>query len=642
MRYSPCCSQGGGCYSTATDDDLISPETRISSYPETISVSNEATSQDAIITLNPKARSAMGWSFSLDASGEWIRAEKVRTLGESTGTIYENAVRLYFADNNAYTRRATLTITADDGSTLEIPVSQTGILADASVSVSPESLTFLADSPEVQTLTVTSNMDEIDVVSDSDWCTITESGDGIFTVSCESYDDKTQERIAILTVHVGSAETSEAETTVTVTQLRMDVYCYLYGSATPKFATQSGASQMSKVSEGIYADSVYVKNGRIAVYTTDDQAYYLAPEGTLSETATDLTVDVAGLRSIRLDLSAKSYTMERISTQNAMPDGELTSYKTKAYIARSGIKKLWMVEHMRWDGGDISPKLGSAMVPAAAAATGGYANDAVLPQRWDDQAKLISNYETTEIGGTLVGESIYGRIYCFSEILTGEPRYGIDNKINQTFPAGWTAGSTIVDGIGNEVKLEYIVSPGAFTGNNTTDEASYPMLTMQVQGICPYGWHIANASDWIDLLYAMSQASGSSEKYPVDVSQCTYKQYTTASGSATVGNPISPRGVGNSACWYRNTTYWTGGNIADGADEFGFNLYPLGFRYLKQGYQMAGLRCQMWVPLYYSEARAYRINVVINNHTHTYNEMTYVDNGNAILPFRCVKNYENY
>jgi uncharacterized protein (TIGR02145 family) len=106
-----------------------------------------------------------------------------------------------------------------------------------------------------------------------------------------------------------------------------------------------------------------------------------------------------------------------------------------------------------------------------------------------------------------------------------------------------------------------------------------------------------------------------------------------------VNNPVSPRGIGNFAPWLRNKKYWPGGNISDGSDEFGFEYYPLGWRYMTQGYQCYGTRAQQWVPLFYSGTAPFRINVILCN-TVTYAEMTNVDNGQAILPVRCVKNYK--
>ena len=65
--------------------------------------------------------------------------------------------------------------------------------------------------------------------------------------------------------------------------------------------------------------------------------------------------------------------------------------------------KVWMVENMRWNGGDIKPRLGSPMIPSAtgvgAKGTGGYGASA-FPSSWDDP-KLNMAYECTEIGGQL-------------------------------------------------------------------------------------------------------------------------------------------------------------------------------------------------------------------------------------------------
>ena len=60
---------------------------------------------------------------------------------------------------------------------------------------------------------------------------------------------------------------------------------------------------------------------------------------------------------------------------------------------------------------------------------------------------------------------------------------------------------------------------------------------------------------------------------------------------------------------------------------------------MTQGYQCYGVRAQVWVPLFFSDKALYRINVILDN-TVTYAEMTNIYNGQAIIPFRCVKNYK--
>ena len=54
---------------------------------------------------------------------------------------------------------------------------------------------------------------------------------------------------------------------------------------------------------------------------------------------------------------------------------------------------------------------------------------------------------------------------------------------------------------------------------------------MQIQGICPYGWHIANLQDWKDLIWAAAQASKGS-RYEIAESSASYK----AIGGGSIAN----------------------------------------------------------------------------------------------------------
>ena len=45
-----------GCYSTDTDDDLLSTATLISIYPSTVSVGSAAATQNVVVTLAPKSK----------------------------------------------------------------------------------------------------------------------------------------------------------------------------------------------------------------------------------------------------------------------------------------------------------------------------------------------------------------------------------------------------------------------------------------------------------------------------------------------------------------------------------------------------------------------------------------------------------
>jgi uncharacterized protein (TIGR02145 family) len=247
-------------------------------------------------------------------------------------------------------------------------------------------------------------------------------------------------------------------------------------------------------------------------------------------------------------------------------------------------------------------------------------------------------WETKESGmGTLETYSDDGRIYTYHEMLGYEARFGIGYARYETGP--WLLGEKYTDARGTtytiaEAPLKAQIDQ--YTGDDAQDEAAYPMLKVQAQGICPYGWHVANAQDWRDLFYAMSQASKvGTHSYPVAEADCTYKQMING-------------GVPNINGWLRNTKDWGDQYIDEGADEFGFNYFPLGGRYMTQGFIWYGMRCQMWVPLPmagskpadYPSAGGGRINVVIKNNKTMTTALANLDIGQAVMPFRCVKNYK--
>ena len=634
------------CYTVETDKDMLMEATRITASPSVLEFRPVAEEKSVSVIVNPLSKKDMSWTYE-DPELPWLQISKELIAGQSTGEIMENALVVKADANNAYSRKTSIVVTAEDGTVLEIPVRQQGIYADAYVSVDREHVEFTAENVIPAEVVFESNMDDVFSIQGeegSDWISWAEparlEGDGNrykVTFTAQEWNDKDNERKTSVKIVAGTPQTSEASAVITFTQLPQDLYCYAYGPSLPDFSSQDSAVRMYKVNDGTYKlDAYFADSNGLVLYTTDNDYYALSKDNTLhkldsaSGETPDFTgcIDVDGMRTLTVNLNDLTWSMERITVKNCLPDEKVADYPTKAFVARDGSMKIWMTKSLAWDGGDISPKLGSMMAYEAAKASGGYASSDLLPQSLNDP-NFNPDYETEENGGKLKGSNEHGRIYCYSEILTGSPRGGIDSQINQTLPSGWQAGNDIVDAVGNTIHLEYVTYPVSFSGDNKADELAHPMLSMQIQGICPYGWHIANAADHLDLIYAMSQASKDGKSYPVDENNVTYKQFT-----------VSKKGIDNAACWYRNHTYWTGDNISDGADDFGFNLYPLGFRYLKQGYQMAGLRYQTWVPLYYNEKSLNRINVVINDHSSKYTEMSKVDNGNAILPFRCVKNYK--
>lgn len=604
-----------GCYSTDTDDDLLSTATLISIYPSTVSVGSAAATQNVVVTLAPKSKRNLDWSCSVQSA--WVTAVREKVPGESTGTVYEDAVVLVFLENTAYKRQTTLTITASDGTVLEVPVVQKGIYADAYVKAAPESLTFMAENPQPAAVAIDTNMDTFAAVSDSDWCTVVDNGDGTITVTCTEYGDNTADRTAEITVTAGTPDTSEARTVIPVTQLRKDVYCYLYGSGVPKYPTREKWGQMTKLSDRVYVDSVYVKNGRFSVYTTEGDTYHLDGAGNLSAAETDLTVDVAGLRIVTLNLNEKTYSIERITTPNCLPDSEVAKYATSTYTA-NGRTKVWMRAGLDWNGGENigGIKLGSRMV-SDANNVGGYTSNVS-----SYETVRVSDYDEVESGGKAQGEvemsAKYGRIYTLTEFLTGTPKAAVElAHLLTDWPAQYRPGSTFVDAVGNDIPVSSVKSLASADFENT------PSLSMQIQGICPYGWHVANVQDFYDMLCAAAAAKG----------------VTPNPLSAMIGKWCVPDVLRSAEGWSAAPTRHAA------ADAFGFDFFPQGRRLFKSGYQYYASRGEMFIchpgGLSSGVYQCWRINALTNNAADLTVSTTY-NIGDCSASFRCVKNYENF
>ena len=604
-----------GCYSTDPDDDLLSTATLISIYPSTVSVGSAAATQNVVVTLAPKSKRNLDWSCSVQSA--WVTAVREKVPGESTGTVYEDAVVLAFLENTAYKRQTTLTITASDGTVLEVPVVQKGIYADAYVKAAPESLTFMAENPQPAAVAIDTNMDTFAAVSDSDWCTVVDNGDGTITVTCTEYGDNTADRTAEITVTAGTPDTSEARTVIPVTQLRKDVYCYLYGSGVPKYPTREKWGQMTKLSDRVYVDSVYVKNGRFSVYTTEGDTYHLDGAGNLSAAETDLTVDVAGLRIVTLNLNEKTYSIERITTPNCLPDSEVAKYATSTYTA-NGRTKVWMRAGLDWNGGENigGIKLGSRMV-SDANNVGGYTSNVS-----SYETVRVSDYDEVESGGKAQGEvemsAKYGRIYTLTEFLTGTPKAAVElARLLTDWPAEYRPGSTFVDAVGNDIPVSSVKSLASADFENT------PSLSMQIQGICPYGWHVANVQDFYDMLCAAAAAKG----------------VTPNPLSAMIGKWSVPDVLRSAEGWSAAPTRHAA------ADAFGFDFFPQGRRLFKSGYQYYASRGEMFIchpgGLSSGVYQCWRINALTNNAADLTVSTTY-NIGDCSASFRCVKNYENF
>ena len=642
--------------------------TRVTLSPLTTTFDAKATTYVAAVQVNSGSQLLeTSWNAEVTSSTPWVTLSKTSVEQSYTGTydtetVYTSNVEgisVSIAANTEYKRTFEITVTTADGTAVPFTFTQKGAKADAKVSTSVKKVEFLALGGS-EVVSYSSNMGDVVAYSFKNgdgsaatWLKAETVEAGKVKVTAEKYENKEAPRSATMTITVGSAATSLASVDVPVVQLAAEDHYFVYGASVADIAIEK-ALQMDKTEKkGVFTLTTFFNesaNNAVVINKDSRELTYpcfaLAAEGKVVKLEnkdtkwTGPAIEANGVRTLTIDFNALTWSWERVTNQYAMPDELIKDYPTKEFIARDGSKKVWMVKHMAWDGGNINPKLGSGMVKheaAGANGSGGYAA-ADFPTTWDDMAKRVAAYETKESGlGTLETYSDDGRVYTYQEMLGYEARFGIGYARYETGP--WLIGEKYTDARGitftiAEAPLKAQIDK--YTGDNAKDEELYPMLRVQAQGICPYGWHVANAADWLDLFYAMSQASKTgTHTYPVAEADCTYKQMING-------------GVPNINGWLRNTKDWGDQYVDEGADEFGFQYYPLGFRYMTQGFQCWSMRAQLWVPLPmagskpadYPSAGGGRINVVIKNNKTMTTALANLDIGQAVCPFRCVKNYK--
>ena len=641
--------------------------TRVTLSPLTAEFDAKAQTYVAAVQINSgSVLSDLAWEAEITSATPWATVSKTTVEETFVGTYdtvteYKQtleAIEVTLAANSEYKRTFELTVTVADGTTVPFTFTQFGAKADAAVSTEVKGLEFLA-SGGAEVVEYTTNMG--DVVSftftngdgsAATWLAAEAVEVGKVKVTAQEWTDKTAGRAATMVITVGTAATSTASVSIPVVQLAAEDNYFVYGESAGDI-TAAAAIQMEKTqTEGVYTlknffcegaknDIIINLNSREVVYP----CWALAADGkvvVLESAATTYTapvIEANGIRLLTVNFNDLTWSWERITTQYAMPDSELPNYPTKAYIARDGSMKVWMIRHMAWDGGDIHPKLGSGMVKHTGNGTGGTGGYAAadFPTTWNDTAKLNPAYETKESGlGTLETYSDDGRIYTYHEMLGYEARFGIGYARYENGP--WVLGEKYTDARGNTYTFEVVSKTAAdYTGNNAEDEAKYPIFNVQAQGICPFGWHVANAADWLDLFYAMSQATIElgETKYPVKAEDCTFKMFITGGG------------IPNSNGWLRYTKDWGTEYSADNADAFGFNYYPIGYRYMTQGFQNWSQRVMSFVPLPMAGANSSapnsaggRYNVINKTNAAHCANLANIDIGQAVFPFRCVKNYK--
>ena len=76
-----------------------------------------------------------------------------------------------------------------------------------------------------------------------EWLTWSDEGAGRVVLRAAEWTSKSDNRTAVFTIHVGTADTSEASAEIAVVQLRVDDYYYLYGASVPRYEAIDAALQ---------------------------------------------------------------------------------------------------------------------------------------------------------------------------------------------------------------------------------------------------------------------------------------------------------------------------------------------------------------------------------------------------------------
>lgn len=669
------------CYDDGTD--CIDTRTRISISPEAESFRADGTTASgnesftaAVVVNTGSAVSNMGWEVSVPATAAWatVRKTAVSSIFQeaTTGVVHDlrtEGFEVVVAPNTEYRRTVTVTIAAADGTTAGFDFMQLGQKADAAVTSETTQLIFMATGGSEE-MTYTSNMGDAykyEAVYDAgsaDWLTIEDKGAGALRVTAAQWDDQEKPRMATLRITVGSAETSLATLEIPVTQNAAYDYYYMYGASADALPVAE-AYELTRTAVGEYTGTLYFlrssdgrnpvllnKNGRTPAYP----CYALAQDGTVKELASAEAevpagpeIDIDGVRNFSVDFNAMTWSWGRVSTSNCMPDELVATYPTKAYVTRDGGTKTWMTVGLHWDGGAAIGryKLGSGLVSGHQ--TGGYGNVAPYDARNPE-------FDTEENGGKVVEAKdgsgrplaeIYGRLYSSCEQLTGSPNGalnpcegGSSALINS--PLG-EPGATLIDAVGDVYVLESIMPAdltlyAASAAGDAQAEAEHPNLKMQIQGICPYGWHIANLQDWKDLAYAAFKAGAAD--YPVSESMASYRAF----GGGTLTNFAA---LLFTADWNIYNPTCPAEKISTAAADFGFNMFSQGWRLYKTGYDYGpgdnDPRMYAFIPLIGDYSAKKKAGWRIWNQGREANMRTNggFDFGNGCgAAVRCVKNYK--
>uniref|UniRef100_UPI003FD889C5 BACON domain-containing protein n=1 Tax=Alistipes communis TaxID=2585118 RepID=UPI003FD889C5 len=695
-----------GCYEDAGELG-VDTATRIALSPAEIGFTADGTTVDGkvayvgVVQVMPFEKGRYTWRAEGDVAwatvGETVVDESFAdTWTGAVTTTRMRAVEIMATPNTEYRRSGVLTVTAEDGTVETFPITQAGLKADAEIvcELAETGIEYASAGGET-TIDYTTNMGDVYDYSVTygepdagEWLTWSDEGAGRVVLRAAEWTSKSDNRTAVFTIHVGTADTSEASAEIAVVQLRVDDYYYLYGASVPRYEAVDAALQMTKQEEGVYtAETYFAADGTNPVRINKDSrtasypCYVLAAGGTVAEIASAEAplpagpeIDADGLRTLTVDFNRMTWQWERITTPNCLPDDRVADYPTKAYVTPRGTYKTWMTRNLDWDGGDGIGvyKLGCPLVFSATNKdTGGYNSKTDPTYSYRNTAVRNPAWDDTGNGGELEPDAaitaLGGRHYTFYEYLTGAPRGGLMEEYYSEWPAPYTVGREVRDAADYTILFEGLTSAKLqeYAGREEEFFEEHPVSRIQIQGICPYGWHVANFQDWYDILYA-AYDFGSKNNGGYVPKEPSFANTVYGSSSAAYKINVVPYlrisralwTVGGKCLWDEAGSLYpvnegsttkspAQADIADNSEEFGFNLAPTGWRAMSVGWQDLGLKTHVWIPMpttatYTGNGHTcymgWRLVAMTNNGNWIFRDN--YQNGNVAHGVRCVKNYD--
>ena len=290
-----------------------------------------------------------------------------------------------------------------------------------------------------------------------------------------------------------------------------------------------------------------------------------------------------------------------------------SDYNTKLYG-----NKEWMVENCREDG-----------------------EDGTLGRTVD----IVNSGSTLDVSVLQRLNEVQGRYYTWYEAMTGIPECTPEQ-------CPYVPGYKGTDAVGKEFTLD---------GGESE-------LGAQIQGCCPEGWHIANGNDWWDLL----QAIKTEYNVPDDFVKCGYTfegghdpSVAPATKESFYKDGCAVKNMGNVGAWLRGGNgrivdggVWNQANeqltntvngemeyldqFTGGADEVGFNWYPLGYINSSDDFNEGGLGKWGYIWFIGQQDENYARSLCISGTSMNLSMMNTNRNEahkSAALQVRCVKNY---